>query len=234
MVAGRRPRGVGTGAVGHRRAHSPRRGAAARRSPRRGSGVFGGGPGAAAGREGGRGVSPCGSGARPAARRRGGHPVAPWACWRAGSAEPRRRAHHRRAGQPGRLGPACALRSGADAGPAKLGFGVYGRPPGGRIGRQPGARHRRAGRRRGDDSVGPDGVDGGGGAARPLRRGAGPRPAGRRPGCRLARHQIAAAAAEVSSSASRCSIATLSARREPCSGRLWTTSSARGGGCRRR
>ena len=116
---------------------------------------------------------------------------------RAGSAEPRRRAHHRRAGQPRRPGPAPAFRSGADAGPAELGSDVYGRPPRGRIGRQPGARHRRAGGRCGDDGVGPDGVDGGGGAARPLRRGAGPRPAGRRPGCRLARHAIAAAPAEV-------------------------------------
>ena len=89
----------------------------------------------------------------------------------------------RGAGQPRRLGPASALRSGADAGPAELGSDVYGRPSRGRIGRPPGARHRRAGGRCGDDGVGPDGVVGGGGAARPLRRGAGPRPAGGRPGC---------------------------------------------------
>jgi len=39
------------------------------------------------------------------------------------------RAAERSAGQPRRPGPASALRSGADAGPAKLGSGVYGRPP---------------------------------------------------------------------------------------------------------
>ena len=63
---------------------------------------------------------------------------------RAGSPEPRRRAHRRRAGQPRRLGPASALRSGADAGPAELGADVHGRPSRGRIGRPPSARHRRA------------------------------------------------------------------------------------------
>ena len=47
---------------------------------------------------------------------------------RAGPAEPRRRAHRRRAGQPRRPGPASALRTGADAGPAELGADVYGRP----------------------------------------------------------------------------------------------------------
>jgi hypothetical protein len=52
--------------------------------------------------------------ARP--RRRGGHPVARGAGRRAGAAEPRRRAHRGGAGQPGRPGPAWALRSGADAG----------------------------------------------------------------------------------------------------------------------
>ncbi len=98
---------------------------------------------------------------------------------------------------PRRPGPARARRSGADAGPAELGADVHRRPPRGGIGRPPGARHRRAGRRCGDDGVGPDGVTGGGGAARPVRRGADPRPAGRRPGCRRARHEIAAAAAEV-------------------------------------
>ena len=153
---------------------------------------------------------------------------------RAGSPEPRRRAHRRRAGQPRRPGPAPALRSGADAGPAELGPDVHGRPPRGRVGRPPGARHRRAGGRCGDDGVGPDGVAGGGGAARPLRRGAGPRPAGRRPGRRLARHADRCRCSRSSSSAWRCSTATSSARREPRSGRLSTTSSARGGGSPRR
>ena len=129
------------------------------------------------------------------------------------------------------VGSAAAptLRRGADARPAELGADLHRRPSCGRIGRPPSAGHRRGGGRCGADGVGPDGAAGGDRAARPLRRGAGPRPAGRRAGGRLARHQSRCPSSRSSSSAWRCSTATSSARREPRTGRRSTTSSAQGG-----
>ena len=153
--------------------------------------------GAPARREGGRGVGPRGGGARPPARRRGGHPVAPRAARRARAPESRRRADRRRADQPRRC------RAGSDppnrcrcwpsrAGPRPTRATLV---PGESAARRALAIAEQAG----DAAmtvwaltallvaVGRQGR---------YRRGAGPRPAGRRAGRCLARHEIAAAPSE--------------------------------------